>query len=81
MDNHHEMNLRDIEQSYPDEWVLVEETAWDEHGNPVCGIVRVHNRDRENLSDSLKEIHRGGQAKTFVFYTGELIPEYLALAL
>lgn len=75
------LTLTEIERRHPNEWVLVEETAWDKQGNPTRGIVRMHSVRREDLSASVKEIHREPRAKVFVFYTGEKIPENLTVVL
>ena len=76
-----ELALAEIEQHYPDQWVLVEETAWDKQGNPVRGIVRTHSVKREDLSAFLKETHGRSGVKTFLFYTGDKIPEDLTVVL
>jgi hypothetical protein len=41
-----EYTLAEIERRYPQQWVLVEETVWDNDGNPLRGIVRAHGMDR-----------------------------------
>jgi len=81
MDNGNELTLAEIEQRYPDQWVFIEETAWDEQGNPVRGIVRAYSANREDLSVPLKAIHQRTRVKTFVFYTGDKIPEHLTVVL
>lgn len=81
MNRKQELPLRKIEQHYPHQWVLVEETAWDNRGNPVRGIVRAHSLQREDLSEPLHELHRRASLKTFIFYTGEALPENVTLVL
>jgi hypothetical protein len=81
MDNGNELTLTEIEQCYPDQWTLIEETAWDEQGNPARGIVRAHSANREDLSVILKEVHQRTRVKTFIFYTGDKIPEHLTVVL
>ena len=76
-----EMLLEEIEQRYPNRWVLVEETAWDERGNPIRGIVHAHSESREALEGVLSKLHTRPGVKTFVFYTGEKIPEDLIVVL
>lgn len=76
-----ELTLTEIEERYPDQWVLVEETAWDEWGNPVRGIVRAHSPRREDLSAPLQELRKRSGIKTFIFYTGEKIPKDLTVVL
>ena len=44
------LTVAEIEQLYPNRWVLVEETAWDEQGNPLRGVVRTQSEKREDLS-------------------------------
>lgn len=71
-----------IEQRYPGEWVLVEETAWDEYGNPTRGVVIVHSPDRAALVKPTRNVHRRKPGiKTFAFYAGPKIPEGLVVIL
>lgn len=81
LDNNKELALTEIEQRYPDQWVLVEETAWDNEGNPTQGIVRAHSPERKDLIPSRKETHKRPHVKTFIFFTGEKIPEDLMVVL
>lgn len=53
-----ELALTEIEQRYPDQWVLVEETAWEGLGNPLRGIVRACSMNRGDLSASLQQLHK-----------------------
>lgn len=76
-----ELTLSEIEQRYPDQWVLVEETGWDEQGNPTQGLVQAHSVNRDDLYQSLQELKRRRKAKTFIFYTGDKIPEDLTVLL
>ena len=32
--------IEEIVRRYPNQWVLVEDTAWDTHGHPTAGLVR-----------------------------------------
>ena len=69
-----EETIEDIERLYPDEWVLVEETAWDEMEMPVRGRVLAHNADRDKLTEKIREISQQRPGiKLFSFYTGEKI--------
>jgi hypothetical protein len=76
-----EFTLAEIEQRYPQQWVLVEETAWNKHGDPLRGIVRAHGVHRSAVSSLLQKLHRKGSVKTFVFYTGTVIPENVIVVL
>ena len=49
MSKKQELTLEEIEGRYVGEWVLVEETAWDEQGNPTKGVVVAHGLDRETI--------------------------------
>ena len=68
-----ELTIPEIEHCYPDQWVLVEETAWDVQGHPSCGIVRATSGQRDDLRAPLQALHQRPQVKTFIFYTGEQI--------
>ena len=77
-----DLPLEVIEQGYPDEWVLVEETAWDEQGNPTRGVVVVHSPERAVLVRPTRNIHQQRPGvKTFAFYAGPKIPEGLVVIL
>lgn len=76
-----ELTLAKVEQRYPHQWVLVEETAWDKRGNPVRGVVRAHSTNRGDLSAPLQEIHKQAHVKTFIFYTGDMVPENVTVVL
>jgi len=66
---------KEIERLYPDEWVLVEETGWDETEMPVLGRVLAHNPDRDKLTPEIRQIsQRHPGIQLFSFYTGEKIP-------
>jgi hypothetical protein len=72
----HDRTLKEIEELYPDEWVLVEETAWDEAEMPARGRVIVHSPERGDLTQEIKQIsqQRPG-AKLFSFFAGTKIPD------
>jgi len=81
MDKAKELTLSEIERCFPDQWVLAEETAWDEQGNPIRGFVRAHSSSRDDLQQPLRELHRRSDVKTFIFYSGEKIPQDLTVVL
>lgn len=69
-----EKAIQEIEDLYPDEWVLVEETAWDEIEMPVRGRVLAHSSERDTLTPQIRRIvHQRPGVKLFSFYTGEKI--------
>ena len=77
-----ERMLEEIEGCYVGEWVLVEETAWDEQGNPTKGVVVDHGPDREKMVDPASRLHiQKPGVKTFVFYDGPKVPEDLVVVL
>jgi hypothetical protein len=73
--------LEEIVRCYPDQWVLVEETAWDAHAHPTAGIVRAASTSRGDLREPLCRCHHGRSVKTFLFYTGDPIPTDLTVVL
>jgi len=81
MDKEKELTLAEIERHYPHQWVLVEEIAWDKQGVPLRGIVRAHSKERRDLSAHLQALHKQMPVKTFVFYTGEVIPKDVTVVL
>jgi len=70
-----ELTLSEIERRYPDQWVLIEETAWDEKGNPERGFVRAHSVNREGLEGPLKELHKRLGIKTSYSIPGKRFPK------
>ena len=77
-----ERGLEEIEGCYAGESVLVEETAWDEQGNPTKGVVVDHGPDREKMVEPASRIHiQKPGVKTFVFYDGSKVPEDLVVVL
>lgn len=69
-----EKAIQEIEDLYPDEWVLVEETAWDEIAMPVRGRVLAHSSERDALTPPIRCVVRQRPGvKLFSFYTGEKI--------
>ena len=77
-----ELTLEEIEGHYTGEWVLVEETAWDEQGNPTKGVVAAHGLDRDTIVAPTSRLHiQKPGVKTFVFYAGPKVPEGLVVVL
>jgi len=82
MSKNQELTLEEIEGRYVGEWVLVEETAWDEQGYPTKGVVVAHGLDRETIVEPTSRLHMQKLGvKTFVFYAGPKIPEGLVVVL
>ena len=71
-----EKTIQEIERLYPNEWVLVEETAWNETEMPVRGQVLAHSPERDALTRQIRQVTRQRPGvKLFSFYTGEKISE------
>jgi hypothetical protein len=82
MSKKQELRLEEIEGRYVGEWVLVEETAWDEQGNPTKAVVVAHGVDRETVAEPTSRLHmQKPGVKTFVFYDGPKVPEGLVVVL
>ena len=73
--------IKEIVHRYPNQWVLVEETAWDTHGHPTRGIVRAASKSRGDLREPMHRCHQDAAVKTFLFYTGDPIPADLTVVL
>jgi hypothetical protein len=71
-----ELTIEEIEKKYVDEWVAIKETAWDEQGDPIKGLVIAHTPDRDSLSHKIRQFRQQNpKAIIYTFYTGEPIPE------
>jgi len=75
------LSMAEIIVRYPEQWVLVEETAWDQEALPTAGIVRAVSAVRGALRAPLHQCHRDPTVKTFLFYTGDPIPPDLTVLL
>jgi len=77
-----ELTLEEIEARHVGEWVLVEETAWDDAGNPTKGVVVARGGERGSLAEPSRRLHtQKPGVKTFVFYAGPKVPEGLVVVL
>ena len=75
-DDEQVQTLEAIELSYPDQWVLVKETEWDQQGNPIKGILIAHGTNREALVQPRIQVHeQEPNVKTYAFYAGDIVPE------
>lgn len=75
------LTLDEVAHRYPEQWVLVEETAWDAQGHPTHGLVRAASAQRHTLQVALQACHQHPHVKTFIFYTGDQIPTDLTVVL
>ncbi|MFW6147989.1 MAG: hypothetical protein ACOC6B_06325 [Thermodesulfobacteriota bacterium] len=77
-----ELTLEEFEARYPEEWVLIQETDWDDQGNPTKGLMVAHHVNRANLSQNARYLHmKQPGVKTFMFFTGPKIPDGLVVVL
>lgn len=77
-----ELTVKEIENRYADQWILMKETSWDEQGNPVRGVVVAHSPDREALTDPVIQLRRENPGvKTYLFFTGDVMPENVVVML
>lgn len=68
--------VAEIESRYADQWILMKETVWDEQGSPVRGVVVAHSSDREALTEPVRKLRRQNPGvKTYIFFTGDVMPE------
>ena len=73
--------LAEIVRRSPNQWVLVEETAWDTRAYPTAGIVRAASATRGDLREPLRRCHHDKSVETFLFYTADPIPTDLTVVL
>ena len=71
------MTLQEIQQQYPDEWVLIEFTELDEGLKVVAGEVVAHSPNKEVIYKELVELEN---EKIAIEFTGDG-PEELAYLL
>ena len=76
MENQRNLTVEEIKQRYPDEWICLEVTEEDEAGLPLAGRLIDHGREKRRVLKAAKAFRvENPQARGFLFYTGELIPE------
>ena len=47
------LTIQEIEQEYPDEWLLIIDCEISENTELLSGVVAVHNKSREDIHDAL----------------------------
>jgi len=83
MEQYPEMTVEEIEQRWPDVWVLIEVTHI-EDGQVVAGRVIGHGLDQEVdylVNQELALHQQRPEAQTYLFWTGEPIPEDMVVVL
>jgi hypothetical protein len=75
-------SLKQIEEQYTSQWVLVEETLWNKSGCPLAGRVIAHSPEKETVVET--GVYYGQKhpdVRLFLFYAGEKIPEGVVILL
>jgi hypothetical protein len=76
MENEQILTIEEIKRRYPDEWVCLEVAQEDELGQPAAGRLIGHDREKRRVLEAAKAYRaEHPQARGFLFYTGELIPQ------
>ena len=74
--------VAEIEQAYPDEWVVMEITRDAKHHHRVRGRLIAHGRDRADIQEPfLRFCAEHPQTRVYRFFTGEIVPEGVVVIL
>jgi len=77
-----ELTLEEIEARYANEWVAIQETAWNERGEPTKGIVIAHDVDGDMMIEPVRQLHQENpEAKSYVWFVGDAVPEGMVFML
>ena len=70
------LSIQEIEQRYPNEWVLIEVTKADRTKGPLFGRLIAHSHRREDLVDANRVFcEENPRRMTYVFFAGPVVPE------
>jgi hypothetical protein len=76
------MEIATIRRTFVDEWVAAEVTKVDKADVPFAGEVITHSPDKQEVYQAMKAyLAQRPTARTFIFFTGEPIPEGVGVAL
>ena len=76
------MKIAAIRETFVDEWVAAEVTKVDKAGVPLAGEVITHSPDKQEVYQAVKAyLAQCPTARTYIFFTGNPIPEGLGVAL
>ena len=76
------MKIAAIREAFADEWVAAEVTKVDKADVPLAGEVITHSPDKQEVYQAVKAyLARCPTARTYIFFTGDAIPEGLGVAL
>jgi len=71
-----------IREAYTDEWVAAEVLKVDKADVPLAGQVITHSPDKQEVYQAVKAyLAQRPTARTYIFFTGNPIPEGLGVAL
>ncbi|NEQ35143.1 MAG: hypothetical protein F6K40_01985 [Okeania sp. SIO3I5] len=63
-----ELRIREIEEKYPKQWVVVDITERDEYGFPASGKVLLQGNSIDFILDKIESF----QGDLYTFYTGSI---------
>ena len=70
------LSIQEIEQRYPNEWVLVEVTKADKVRGPLFGRVLAHSHRRQDLVETNRAFcEQNPRSMSYVFFAGPIAPE------
>jgi hypothetical protein len=76
------MKITAIRETFVDEWVATEVLKVDNADVPLAGQVIAHSPDKQEVYQVVQAyLARRPTARTFIFYTGQPIPEGVGIAL
>ena len=76
------MKIATIRETFVDEWVAAKVTQVDKADVPLAGEVITHSPDKQKVYQAVKAyLARRPTARTFIFFTGDPIPEGVGVAL
>ena len=76
------MKIATIRKTFVDEWVAAEVTKVDKADVPLAGDVITHSPDKQEVYQAVQAyLARSPTARTFIFFTGDPIPEGIGVAL
>ncbi|MCL1465537.1 hypothetical protein [Argonema galeatum] len=67
-DKKQELEISDIRQKYPQQWVTVDITQRDKYGLPLLGRVILHSKTKKDLVDKIENT----EGELYVFYSGSI---------
>ena len=76
------MKIAAIREAFTDEWVAAEVLRVDKADVPLAGQVITHSPDKQEVYQAVKAyLAQRPTARTYIFFTGNPIPEGLGVAL